>query len=880
MNKLVLELVADSNNLLKSMEQAQRSIDNFIRGSESAGQALGGGVNRALDSFKGLASGGAVAAGVLAGALTAVTVASVAMAVSAGHQAEAITQLSSITGIGSQTLQQYDVLLNRVGLGGEDLSLVMKTLSQKMEAAKSGTGDAADRFRQLGIDITKVTSTDDLIRKIAESISHFTNGTEKAAIMADLLGKSGLKFIPAFEGGAKAIDAAAAASERIGASLSGTQLAALGSMDDAVDDLGLAWKRFGQQLGAVVAPAVDMVAHGLTVLLSIGSHTFHALDTAADTLAIRLTHMGLAMIELGSVIFTEKTFEQAWSNIKLINEEAAKLIAKRRELASMGAADDSRGHAPALVDSAKVAARAQADADAQLKFSEQLFKNQETLAQARLQNLQARLEAEKALNLSTDLDVARSHEAAIEQMSAFESASLETQIRNYSRFYQMKSRLFGSDEKGQADKAKFETESSQKTIELLNQLEVAHVRADTARTQSALRTAQAIRTAQLQPYEDAVVKIKAWDEAQQALYRTEAGLLGASDAARRVRMTLIDAEAERDRVRIEQTIADETRKAAAIQTLELQTDTKRRQAIQQFPSFFEQQMQSLVQSNTFSMGQMVSTWSGGIAQMVVHGGNLKAAWEQTQLALVQASLNAGISFLSNMALSLSQELGLITSAEAAKAAAMQSGQAAQVAAHTSMETAKTAITATQESARIAVVLASNKVLMASTISTLGGMAAVGNAAVAIMQSAVIMATSVMAAIGAALVAGIVTAPIGATVLAASAVLAGAGTAAALGGLAGIQAAIGLGIVAATGALATPFASGGIVTGATLGLMGEAGPEAAIPLNSRGATFMSDMLGMGGGDGEHQTNIYLDGELIARNTERRIRHRASMEGVFA
>lgn len=872
MNKLVLELVADSNNLLKSMEQAQRSVNNFIRGSESAGEALGGGVNRALESFKGLASGGAVAAGVMAGALTAVTVAATAMTLEAGRQAEALTQLSAITGIGSQTLQQYDVLLNRVGLGGEDLSLVMKTLSQKMEAAKSGTGDAADRFRQLGIDITKVTSTDDLIRKVAESVSHFTNGTEKAAIMADLLGKSGLKFIPAFEGGAKAIDAAAAASERIGASLSGTQLAALGSMDDAVDDLGLAWKRFGQQLGAVVAPAVDMVAHGLMVLLSIGSHTFHALDTAADTLAIRLTHMGLAMIELGSVIFTEKTFEQAWSNIKLINEEAAKLIAKRRELASMGAADDSRGHAPALVDSAKVAARAQADADAQLKFSEQLFKNQETLAQARLQNLQARLEAEKALNLSTDLDVARSHEAAIEQMSAFESASLETQIRNYSRFYQMKSRLFGSDEKGQADKAKFEMESSQKSIELLNQLEVAHVRADTARTQSALRTAQAIRAAQLQPYEDAVVKIKAWDEAQQALYRTEAGLLGASDAARRVRMTLIDAEAERDRVRIEQTIADETRKAEAIQTLELQTDTKRRQAIQQFPSFFEQQMQALVNSNSFSMGQMVSTWSGGIAQMVVHGGNLKAAWEQTQVALVQAALNSGISFLANMALSLSQELGLVTSSEAAKAAAMATSREAELAAHVGLEAAKTAITETQDAARMVLAVGSAKAMDTLMVASLGSMSVMATAALA-MAFAV---SQVVAGIAYGAAAIMAATPFGQPAAGALIVAAtgfefatGAAIIAAQGAIQGI---LGTAIVAS----AKPFASGGIVTGATLGLMGEAGPEAAIPLNSRGASFMSDMLGMGGGGGEQKIFVLLDGRTIGEAVANRMMERVYVE----
>lgn len=44
-----------------------------------------------------------------------------------------------------------------------------------------------------------------------------------------------------------------------------------------------------------------------------------------------------------------------------------------------------------------------------------------------------------------------------------------------------------------------------------------------------------------------------------------------------------------------------------------------------------------------------------------------------------------------------------------------------------------------------------------------------------------------------------------------------------------------------------FADGGIVTGPTRALMGEAGsPEAAIPLNARGAAFMQQAMGLGGG----------------------------------
>ena len=54
---------------------------------------------------------------------------------------------------------------------------------------------------------------------------------------------------------------------------------------------------------------------------------------------------------------------------------------------------------------------------------------------------------------------------------------------------------------------------------------------------------------------------------------------------------------------------------------------------------------------------------------------------------------------------------------------------------------------------------------------------------------------------------------------------------------------------------------GIVTGPTLGLMAEAGsPEAAIPLNDRGAAFMQKTLGLGSG-GDIYVDLRIDSKKI-------------------
>lgn len=73
------------------------------------------------------------------------------------------------------------------------------------------------------------------------------------------------------------------------------------------------------------------------------------------------------------------------------------------------------------------------------------------------------------------------------------------------------------------------------------------------------------------------------------------------------------------------------------------------------------------------------------------------------------------------------------------------------------------------------------------------------------------------------------------------------------------------IAAAIGSLAAfAFADGGIVTGPTMGMIGEAGSnEAVIPLNKRGASFMRDALGGSGQGGPVEMVINLDGRQLAR-----------------
>jgi hypothetical protein len=407
---LIVKIGADASGLQKAFTQLGGSANQFQQGLSNIGKI-----------------GGA--------AILAVTASMTAMTIAAGQQAEALQQLSSITGIGTEELQGYDVLMNRVGLDTDALVVGFKALSKNLEDARGGVGNAADRFRQLGINIQKVTSTDDLLRKVAQGISTMANGAEKAAIAGDLLGKSGLKLIPAFEGGAKAIDEAEAAAARLGATLSSGQIAELGAMDDTIDDLTIAWKRFAQQLSSFVAPAIEFVAKALSSLLSIASHGLKDLNA----------------------------------------------------LGGVNAAADTRKVPPPLVDMAKRSQEQQAFIDTQMRATDQAFADAKTRADADTANYKAQIEEKKAFGILSTQEAATVQQQIIANLYKFELENLNAQLENYRAFAKAKTATFTNDHKGQVDRLKFAEESGAKERSIINQIAVSQVNADTARIQSGLQ---------------------------------------------------------------------------------------------------------------------------------------------------------------------------------------------------------------------------------------------------------------------------------------------------------------------------------------------------------------------------------------------------------
>ncbi len=588
MNRLALELVADANPLLKALDNVQRNLDRFTASAESAGQAIGGGLGKSLNNFINLSKGGFAAAGVLAGGFAAAASGAVALTLAAGKQMEAIDHLSQRTGIGVQALQSWSVIMAQNNFQAESLTSGMRTLSKQIVDARDPSSRAAAAFEEMGISITELGSTESTIQAVADRFKDLPNGPDKARFAVELFGKAGLEMIPILNRGAKAFDESRKDAERFGLVLSTTQVQALTAADDAVDKLSAAFDGLKTRVALVFAGSVtsgiDAMTEGIVKLTNITSNYGQALDQ------VKKDH------PIVSSLFPAGAAAMAAVNASKMPPPAPPQIPQGPEqnahiLAGLAAGEKQEALGCKIV-------------------AQQIYKNKLILAEQHAQEALGRVIGEMT---QTQL-------AAESAESAARNKAFGLMVQEEERVRLLNEELSKPPTSGPFVEAIEKKEAAvrnllnimpeltrEEAILLAAENQASAEQTITDSTQGWLRRNDAL--------EMAVAHTKVLDEAQQVMFQAEYGSFGASDAARQKRMALIAAEGALQRQVIEETIFEEQKKAAAINNLEIQMDTKRRQAIQQFPSFFEQQMQAVVQSNAFSISQITTTWTSGLSQM-------------------------------------------------------------------------------------------------------------------------------------------------------------------------------------------------------------------------------------------------------------------------
>lgn len=779
-NRLALELVADANPLMKTLDNVQRNLDRFMASAESAGHAIGGSLGKALDDFQNVAKGGATAAGVLAGGIAAAAAAAVSLTLTAGREAEAIDHLSQRTGIATQSLQSWSVIMAQNNFQAESLTSGMRTLARQIVEARDPASKAAVAFEDMGLSVGSLSSAESVIRAVSDKFQAMPDGPEKSRLAIELFGKAGLDLIPILNRGAKALDESSEEAKRFGLVLSGQHMGALTAADDAYDRLGKALDglktRLALTFAGPVTQGIEAMISGVTKLTGTVSNFSTELNK------IKIDHPILSGLAPG------------------LASAAAALRAS--QLPPPSVPPPSVGQQDTHVHERAIALAQQQEEIGRRLLAQFIHKN--TLLKAE-QNAQEVLGRVIVQMTQSQLGALTSEEKAQEALGR-----TLLQIHQRTR------------------------EDLSKELDLYFQTE-QKLSVLTAQEAAGAAIVQQVTEAwkhRNDTLEMAVEHAKVLDDAQQAMFQAEGVMFGNSGNAIRSRMQLIEAEGALRRRTIEESIFDEKRRVAALANLDIELDTKRRQSIQQFPTFFQQQMKAVLDSNTFSIAQITNTWTSGLANAAVNGGNfVEQAWKSTQMAVLQGFLNLGIQIIAREALTASVRLGIISAEAAAEMGLNTAKNATIVAGDAAAATATTSIWAGAATGIIGTFAAITGAITGFFTATLiPFFVSIGTALMTFL--------SAIAAAASATIFGI---PYGVAILAGVAIIG-----AAIGSLA-----------------AFAFADGGIVTGPTMGMVGEAGSsEAVIPLNKRGASFMRDAMG-GGRGGNTTVIVELDKRIISK-----------------
>lgn len=264
---------ADMNTLADETKQAADEADRGGANFEKLGQVAAAGA----------AAAAAAIAAVGAAAISAGK-ALVDCAVSGAQFADEILTTASVTGVSTETLQEWSYAAELVDVSVDTMAGALSRTTRQMSDAASGSGSAAEAFSQLGISVTdangNLRDNEDVFWETIDALSQIENETERDALSMELLGKSATELNPLIEAGSEGMAAYAEEAHNAGYVLSDDTLDAFGDFDDQLQRLNAGTTAAKNALGTVLLPVLtDLAGEGVDLL---GEFTNAMLEADGD----------------------------------------------------------------------------------------------------------------------------------------------------------------------------------------------------------------------------------------------------------------------------------------------------------------------------------------------------------------------------------------------------------------------------------------------------------------------------------------------------------------------------------------------------------------------------------------------------------------------
>ena len=291
----------------KNVEEVTNKALTFGDSIRSLASSLGIDVNPAVEAlaskFDGISAGMGNAILTIGATVTALGSFTLSTAEAAGE----IDELAHKTGLTTDTIQELNYAAEYLEISAEDIGSSIAKMTKNMDTAKSGTGDAAEAFKSLGVRIkdTKGNLLDNetVFYRTIDALGNVRNETEKDALSMAIFGKSAMSLNNLILEGSDGIKEYAKQAHQAGYVMDNDTINAFNKMDDSMVALNKKMEAVKMTLGEALLPVFDTFANilsGIPTPVLVGIAVFGVLAVVILSVAKAASTMAIANAALSA----------------------------------------------------------------------------------------------------------------------------------------------------------------------------------------------------------------------------------------------------------------------------------------------------------------------------------------------------------------------------------------------------------------------------------------------------------------------------------------------------------------------------------------------------------------------------------------------------
>jgi len=186
------------------------------------------------------------------------------------------------------TTEGLAALRYQTELNGESAATLDKSLEKMRRSvgeADQGVGEAKDAFKLLGIEMDGIRDlkADEQFELIGTAIGNLSDVNQKAAISADIFGKSGIKLLNVFNQGEEGFRTSREQAERLGIAMSRVDAAKIEDANDSMVRSRLAIEGIGNRVTVQLAPVISALSDQFVNAATSGDNMADVVETGFKT---------------------------------------------------------------------------------------------------------------------------------------------------------------------------------------------------------------------------------------------------------------------------------------------------------------------------------------------------------------------------------------------------------------------------------------------------------------------------------------------------------------------------------------------------------------------------------------------------------------------